>query len=112
MNPTRAFKDENTSVNDITSAGTVVPNPDYVIELIVNGNHAHEVSPYGGLGPVTENTLDYAVHRIKGVTLGSTQDYYAENNVVIRFHYQTKSNEIKSKTVKATESDGWIEVKN
>lgn len=102
---------EGETANSVGKAGTLIKNPDVLVDLEVNGTYVHENSAYGCFNPVDEGHLDYFVHRMKDITLKEKTRFYRENDVKVHLYIKKNENKITTKTVKAT-SDGWTETDN
>lgn len=111
MDKTKAekiFYTEGETANSIGKAGSLITNPDVLVELFVNGDSVNEHSAYGCFHPIDETTLDYFVHRLKDVTLKEKESFYKDNTVRAQLYVKSGEDEVVEKTVKAT-TDGWEE---
>lgn len=93
------------SANHLQDSGTLISNPDFLLELSVDGEIVREKEPYGVSRRVTDDHLDYIVHRLKNVTLSDQKDYYEEHEVEVTV-YSRDEGEVKTTTFEATPS-GW-----
>lgn len=91
--------------NDLSKAGSLITDPNIVIQLVFNGEEFHTVF---GSFELTDSDLDYAVHRAKEVTLTQKDQYYEDNQVEADV-YVLSDNEVVVKRFKAT-PEQWEEV--
>lgn len=91
--------------NDLRKAGTLIKDPNVVLNLFVNGNEFH--TKFGDFNPDTSD-LDYLVHRAKGVTLSEQDEFYKENEVEVEIYTLDDNNEVNTSRWTASE-DGWEE---
>lgn len=90
--------------NSLTSTGTLVSDPSFVVEISKNGS-AHSLK-YGTVGSLSESDLDYLVHRVYDVTLSEQDQAYETTEFTAEIHYYDSDGNYKT-TVWTATPDGW-----
>lgn len=95
------------TANHLQSAGTLINDPDFLLELTVDGDVVRETEPFGVHRSVGDTDLDYIVHRLKGVSLSDKISYYKEHEVVVATYGRGDGDEGVEVNEFIATSEGW-----
>lgn len=93
-----------TKLNSVSQWGAIITNPRIIYELEVDEKVDDELlGSFDSYG----QSLDYIVHRIKGVTLSDQSDYYKNHDVRVIVRYVDSDGIPQKNIFKAISSNNW-----